>query len=247
MSALQRYPFPGFVLTGRPQFEFYRRAHSGLLDYRYGEEMALAGSDEIVLTGICPFTLKPTRYRSATTGGEKLQDGRIMPEWRFQQISEDNLPFGDRAVAHLAMIESGANFKDAMFCSASDALSRILPPMTGPVTRMALDALPDDAGRFSTILIVGQLEQQADIRVTLKALARLLKPGGKIYFHVNFHYFEDATEMHQGTRGVYWALGWDFLQLLSDAGFANAQAITFWAKELGYLGAFNFLFEAAKA
>jgi hypothetical protein len=87
-------------------------------------------------------------------------------------------------------------------------------------------------------------------------LRRVLLPGGRLVFTVPFHDRSAKTvsrldrlprvsgRLPAESGGPTHQIGWDILDKLRAAGFADARAHTYWSEELGYLGTGNVIFSA---
>ncbi len=241
-----RFPFPGVSLANREQFENFRAAHSNLLDYRYSYECGLASAEAVVERGLCPITLNQTHFSSQLDGGQPAGQGRIVPDWRNQQVCDNGVDMPDRAVVHFALYNSPeSRLGRVLLISNSAAVEALLGPFSTSVDYREFDQIRERA-LYDTIFVVNKLEQGVPLYERLSRLYDALAPDGKIYFHHNFHYNSDVSVMREFDGMAFWSIGWDFNEKLLGAGFKNAHAVTFWAPELGYLGAANILFEAKK-
>ena len=244
-----QYPFPGLILSNRDQFEDYRASHASLLDYRYQYDQNLASKTDVTVQGICPLTLERTTFTSPIAGGAKLDDGRVVPHWRASQICGRGVPYADRATAHYALYVRRGQLGHCLYFSDTEILSNVIAGRCTSLTRGDIADLPKLAAggnTFDTILVVNKIQGQLELNPALTQLRKMLADKGRIVFSANFHYFEPHSSRHDTDGGVYWALGWDFLDRMRNTGMKAAQAVTFWAAETGYLGPFNFLFEATK-
>lgn len=241
------YPFPGAALTSLDQFNDYTQSHQNLLDFRYWLEQSLASDKPVVTLGVCPLTRQKTRYISDIDGGEKRADGKYVPEWRHTQRCDNGLTMSERAVGHYATYGTdNGRLGDLLLIGGSTSLSTIMQNFSDSVAHMSLGDAMQSQASYDTVFVMSGLQNEPDYMATLTALLKRLKPEGRIYFYINFHYRDKQSTRQTVNGGAYWALGWDFIESLNHIGFKNMQAVTFWAQELGYLGPFNFLFEAQK-
>jgi SAM-dependent methyltransferase len=118
-------------------------------------------------------------------------------------------------------------------------------------------SFPDD--HFDHILSFDVLEHIPKVEKALSECQRCLKPGGNLLFSVPFlvNARETLTRARVAENGeiehllpaeyhgdplttdgclCFYHFGWDLMEKLRDAGFASAQALLYWSRELGYLG-----------
>lgn len=105
-----------------------------------------------------------------------------------------------------------------------------------------------DDGSCHFAISQDELQNIEPLTSALEELARVLVPGGRLIFTVPFHFdqSESVCGMGSGVRHGANRLGWDLLERLREAGFAESEALLYWSEELGYLGNMNFIFLAVK-
>lgn len=114
-------------------------------------------------------------------------------------------------------------------------------------------------GRFGQVVSNDVFEHVPDIARALSEVARVLAPGGRLWFSIPFHPLREATVRRAELRGgsvhhlepaqfhgnpvdaeagslVFSDFGWDLLDACRDAGFADAYAVGYWSALHGYLG-----------
>jgi len=108
--------------------------------------------------------------------------------------------------------------------------------------------LPVESDSCHFAISQDELQDIQPITSALDELARVLMPGGRLIFTVPFHFnqSESSCAMGTGMRQGANRLGWDLLERLRQAGFADSEALLYWSEELGYLGNMNFVFLAVK-
>ncbi len=124
-------------------------------------------------------------------------------------------------------------------------------------------------GEFDAVLTFDVLEHVPDYQKALGEFGRCLAPGGHLIITVPFELTNNSTvtratvnadgsinhllppEMHgdpQNDYGIlaYYNFGWDFLDDIRRAAFADVSAEFCWSRDLGYLGRWQFLISARK-
>lgn len=103
------------------------------------------------------------------------------------------------------------------------------------------------------------LEHVPHLELATAEMARILRPGGRLFFSAPFRIDSEATitraeldkngninhilpvEMHGNPADpingalCYRHFGWDYLETLKNAGFIDPEVITFWSDQLGYM------------
>jgi SAM-dependent methyltransferase len=102
------------------------------------------------------------------------------------------------------------------------------------------------------------LEHVPEIEPAIAEAARVLRPGGRLFFSIPFHTSADTTVRRAALRDgevvelleaqyhgnpmsekgslVFWDHGWDMLDRLRAHGFPDAHLVGFWSALYGYLG-----------
>ena len=120
-------------------------------------------------------------------------------------------------------------------------------------------ALSFEDASFDAIVSQDVFEHVPDIVSSLRECARVLRPGGRLLFSIPFHYYTDETvrraelrdgavvelaepQYHdnpvdlEGGSLVFYDHGWDILDAMREAGFADAYVLGYWSALYGYLG-----------
>ena len=259
MSAALHVRFPGLSFISQTEFDGFCRDSQKLLDARFLYEQMLVAGGTGVRDGSCAPCLRAARYSSVH---------HDTPGWRDGQLCDCEAPLSQRARAMLHFLEAEAGL-DAW------SRLLILGPATPldarlaegrPQPRHLRHLLSDEArgyrldaadGAFTLALAWDYLHRIPPLSAALSELRRTLAPGGVFVFTLPFHYRESHTvsrlshiprrggRLPAEFRGEIHEIGWDILERLREAGFADAQAHHYWSDELGYLGAFNLLFSAS--
>ena len=267
--------FPSRVFRSAEGFRAFRNAEADRLDTCYAREQALGSrEDALRIDGTCGLCLAVTRFGSATVAGETTPDGRRVPNWREQQCCgcAHRLCCRERALLHLAALRFGdpAWFRAALL-GESGGLGRALAARLdhvalwprflaarAAVSRPAVPHLPAPDAALHMLLCPDHLHHVPDLDAALAEAARVLSPGGLLQFTVPFHADADATATdlarlprRAGALPAFSAepvhrIGWDILERLRGAGFADCAAHCYWSEELGYLGPFNMIFLASR-
>lgn len=255
--------FPARSFISKAEFDEYVRENRDRVDARYRHELEFASTkQEISWPGTCAPCLRPTTYTSRTKGGERLPDGRVLPNWREELACdcEDRINARGRAMLHFA--ESVAGLLPAMRVLAfgpSTPVSRRIGQTATLIhrTRMLVAGgayrldLPDACVQLA--LAPDYLNHVPPLDAALAELRRVLARGGQLVFTVPFRVDlagtisrTDDLPRVNGLLPTYYGasihdIGWDVLSRLRKAGFAGASAYCYWSEELGYLGPFNMI------
>ncbi len=255
--------FPGRSFISKAEFDEYVRENRDRVDARYRHELDFASMEpEVSLPGTCAPCLRPTSFTSRTGGGERLPDGRMLPNWREELACgcEDRINADARAVLHFA--QSVAGLLPAMRVLAfgpATPVSRRIGRMATLVhrTRMLVAGgayridLPNACVQLA--LSPDYLHHVPPLDAVLAELRRVLVRGGQLVFTVPFRVDlantisrTDDMPTLNGMLPVHYGpsvhdIGWDVLSRLRKAGFATASAYVYWSEELGYLGPFNMI------
>lgn len=248
--------FPGERFVSQAAFDAFRQVDQDLLDSRYAYEQDATQPELSPHLGTCGPCLAPTRFETA---GHP-------PAWRDGQVCAcpDRLGHRARALLHLLESEAGLDaWSRIMLLGAHCPIdARLAIGRPAPERHARLSALPHglalearDRG-FTHVLAWDYLQRVPLLDLLLREVRRVLAPGGVFVFTLPFHYRAGVTvsRLDQIPRrsgilpaefgGDVHDIGWDILDRLHQAGFARARAHHYWSRELGYLGAFNFLFTA---
>lgn len=251
--------FPGETFVSKAEFDAYCRASQAERDLRYGYEASLAAAGALERDGSCASCLGPARFRSVADSA---------PDWRDGQVCDCAASLGQRARAmlHLLEAEGGLDPWSRVLVVGPE------PPLGGrlaagrPAPHRIGRLQADDGARlrlaageraYTLVLAWDYLQRVPPLVEMLAEIRRVLSPGGRFLFTLPFHYRAANTVSRLGHvprlggrlpaefRGEIHDIGWDVLDMLEQAGFAQARAHHYWSDELGYLGAFNFLFVAS--
>jgi hypothetical protein len=260
-------PFRSTSLVSLAEFAEFTRENQPLLDARYLHERTLGSAEaSISLDGTCAPCLRRARFSARTQGDDIMPDGRLVPNWREELHCdcEDRLNNRSRALLHFLQTVAGLRSWSRVLLfgpagpadpriAAAAAVNRLARLGRAPGGGHRLDA--GDAG-FHLAVTADYLHRVPPLEAALAELHRVLVPGGWLVFTVPFHY-RSATTVSRTDRlprragrlpgeagGDTHAIGWDILDMLRAAGFADARAHTYWSEELGYLGPFNMIFSA---
>jgi len=260
--------FPSVSFVSLAEFEEYQRDARSRLDARHAYELSLASSEEaVVRDGTCAPCLRRACFTARTVGGEALDDGRLVPQWREQLVCDcdDRLSNRNRALLHFLAAEAGlrAWSRVLLFGPPGTADRRIAAAAASVASIPRLGFARGGGYRLDAADAAFHLAVSADalhrvppLAALLGELRRVLVPGGSFVFTVPFHWRAARSvarleglprvsgRLPTEAGGDVHVLGWDILDLLRGAGFGNVRAHAYWSDELGYLGAGNMIFSA---
>jgi hypothetical protein len=252
--------FPNVDFRSHAEFEKYRKDHSRLLDTRWLFERSLASTDpEIGTEGTCGICLAPARFTAATVGGEETGTGRV-PNWReaLNCDCELRLINRERALVHRILALGSIDlFRRVLQVGGHGGLRGALSALGATVTvcsRLARDNGAAGAWRYRPPASPGGIDvvvypDASNVmpldRPGLALVYNLLAPGGRFMFTAPFDITSNAPAAN-ASIGASGPINWSILDLLGEAGFTDRVASLYWSEEMGYMGAFNFVFVAAK-
>jgi hypothetical protein len=231
------------VVRSADEFRRFREEHSAVLDERYRREQALGSKDKLIrLRGVCAPCLQPTAFTSSTEHGEALPDGRVVPVWRNQQVCRCALRLNSRqrALLHLLLPRLGA--PDWFQVAALGQRDELVDALGTWVHSLHVwpRLVPQNGAFVHMVFCSDQLHRLAALDKTLGQVARALCPGGVFAFTAPMDIERETTR----ANGSGHEIGWDITDRVRAAGFEDCAIHCLWSEEFGYLGTFNFVFEA---
>ena len=261
--------FPSVSFVSQAEFDEYLREAQPRLEARHAYEQNLASTEAHILRdGTCAPCLRHARFTTRTAGGEALGDGRLLPNWREQQVCdcEDRLNNRNRALLHFLAAEAGLRpWSRVLLFGPPGAADRRIGAAASSVVNLPRLGFARggqgyrlDAADAAVHLAVSAdyLHRVPPLGPALAELCRVLAPGGCFVFTAPFRARAARTvarleglprlsgRLPTEAGGEVHELGWDILDMLRAAGFGNARAHAYWSDELGYLGAGNLIFSA---
>ncbi len=258
VSPLAQSPhFPAWQFRSHAEFVAFLKEHQSILDGRHLYQLSFAThKGRLEQPGTCAACRYPTCFNSSTNG-EQLNDGKCLPNWREEMRCgcPRRLTNRERAALHLTQASGllgwaqsllhgvSPDFALAYMESAPDA--QLLPRFyfsDGAAT------LPVESASCHFVVSLDELQNVEPLETALMELARVLVPGGRLIFTAPFYFNQPVSDCGAGVgiRRNAHKFGWDLLNMLKAAGFAEASALLYWSEELGYLGNMNFVFLAVK-
>lgn len=266
--------FPAVAIKSYAEFQSYLDGHQSSLHVRRSFELSLATNDHYVTTkGTCAPCLRPSTFLSLTKDGERMADGRTIPNWRQQMRCDcqDQLTGRQRALLHflqatvlapwtrLLLFGPSSNVHQRLSTQVDQvnvvpSFQRSSQPKHGHPT-WQIDA---PGSSFDAVISEDYLALIPSFKIALSEILRVLVPGGRFVFTIPFRststkseYIDEGVSPSESEFPVEFPgrshiFGWDLLSLLCQLGFRDAAAYFYWSEELGYLGATNFLFKAVK-
>ena len=226
-------------------------------------------------------------------GAQQLEDGTWMPNWRERLVCPRcGLINRQRAIAS-AVIEHMASGDGrgrslylmeqvtALYRVMRDRLrastcygSEFLGPqyrsgeIVGTIRHEDAECLSFASASLDGILSSDVFEHVPDPSQAFREAARVLKPGGRMFFTVPFYRDRDAnTPRAEQVNGqvrhlmppeyhgnpvskdgslVFTDFGWDLLAQVTAAGFSDCVAVLYWSLDYGHLGSNNLYFVATR-
>jgi hypothetical protein len=251
--------FPALRFTAQAEFRAFLEREQAQLDARYEYETSLATREpRIAHQGTCAPCLRAARFTSETAGGEMLRDGRTVPNWRETMVCDcrDALTSRQRALLHFTQATGILPWTRLLLVGAPGQADVRLAGMVAELRTMRpIGSLPAGEG-FHMAVSHDYMQHVPQLDLAFEDVCGRLLSGGRFIFSVPFHCHAGASELIDlgafagqipaEVRGRSHRLGWDMLDMLRQAGFREAAAYLYWSEELGYLGAWNFIFRAVK-
>ena len=250
---------------------------------------------EYRLPGICGVDAAPVTFLvDRKWGASRLDDGTWLPNWRERlQCPKCGLNNRQRAIATIVLDDLDRRQSSGpcqvwlmeQLSPTCGVLRHRVPAecfvaseyvgaahVSGTVVR---GVRHEDAENTSfrdaaldVIVSNDVLEHVPHPKRAIEEAARILKPGGVLYFTIPFHQDRYATVVRAesvddgvthhlppqyhgdpfsgGRSLVFTDFGWDVLDVVRSCGFADCSAVLYWSLEYGHLGGGNFLFVASR-
>jgi hypothetical protein len=260
--------FPSVAFASLDEFEAYHQVNRERFDGRYLHETSLASSEPVVRRpGSCAVCLRSAVFSSSTARGEPQAGGLIMPEWVHEQYCdcEDRIPQRGRALLHFAQASGSLHAWTRLMtfgrpglvdnrlrtiAHSAEAIERLRPFGFDNEWQPRYRIDVQDAS-FHLVVSTDYLQHVPPLSAALNEIRRALVPGGRFIFTVPFRMQSATSEsriahlrQENGALPVEinedaHELGWDLLDRIHEAGFADARVHTYWSDELGYLGSFK--------
>ena len=265
MTSLAQIRFPAIAFRSFEDFRLFRERQSDILDERYRREMGLGTTESaLTLQGTCAACLDVSAFRSQIQGGHTLSDGRVVPNWREEQLCGCVFALNsrERALLHVCLRSGlGDGFSHAAVLGVSGRVLGFVQSLepdavAWPQLERRLGRLTIQAADACVDLLASpdHLQFVPEIDTALEEIARVLVPGGTAVLSVPFDVkqYETVSDLSLAPRqGGEWApcsrqplhrFGWDLLTRMQEVGFSDSVAHLYWSEELGYLGPLNMVF-----
>lgn len=251
--------FPAVRFASQKEFQNFLGTEQDRLDARYEYEQLKATREaHIVQNGTCAPCLRPAVFTSGTEGGERLKDGRHVPNWRetMQCDCRDQLNNRQRAFLHFMQAMGVLPWARLLLFGAPEATDIRLAAMVSEIVTMRPFLASKIVDDIHIAVSYDYLQYVPPLEAALAGLCAMLVEGGSFIFSVPFQHNAASSELMNlasfagqvpgEIRSKSHKFGWDLLAMLRDAGFRDASAYLYWSEELGYLGPANFIFRAVK-
>ena len=245
--------FPASRIASMAEFEAWLRAERTLFDQRWlYEQQQIKSGQSNKREGTCALCLMPTIFHSGAPESER--------NWREEMLCDCPRRLSNRQRAILHYLRSRAGVARGQRLAAIGPIAPIegmlqewgvaltrLPRLVGGRLRCA-------DGAADHVLCADYLQLVPPIRLLLRELARVLRPGGELALTVPFDVSAAETKSRAFALPPHAAdnpeplhlFGWDLLDLLRDLGFHDVAANFYWSDEFGYLGPFNMVIGGVK-
>ena len=251
--------FPAVRFTSQQEFQDFLETEQDRLGARYEYEQSKGTREAyIVQNGTCAPCLRPVVFTSGMEGGERLKDGRHVPDWReaMQCDCRDQLNNRQRALLHFVQAIGVLPWARLLLFGAPEPTNIRLAAMVNEVVAMRPFQATKAVDDIHLAVSYDYLQNVPPLGTVLTGLCARLLEGGSFIFSVPFLHNTASSElmspasfsdqMPGEVRGRSHKFGWDLLAMLREAGFRDASAYLYWSEELGYLGPANFIFRALK-
>jgi hypothetical protein len=251
--------FPATRFTSQQEYQDFLGTEQDRLDARYEYEQSKGTREaHIVQNGTCAPCLRPAVFTSGMEGGERLKDGRHMPNWReaMQCDCRDRLSNRQRALLHFVQAMGVLPWARLLLFGAPEPTDIRLAGMVSEIVTMRPFLASKAVNDIHLAVSYDYLQHVPPLAASLAGLCAMLVEGGSFIFSVPFLHSAASSELMNlasfagqvpgEIRGKSHKFGWDLLAMLREAGFRDASVYLYWSEELGYLGPANFIFRAMK-
>ncbi len=244
-------PLPGEHFVSQAEYLADADRNRAALDARRRAEARMAGHlASWPHEGTCAPCLRRAVFATAARPGR--------PNWAAGQACdcEDRLPASARVLLHAALGPGGLRpWSRLLLFGPEMPLHRRMRALAGETLHVAdltaADALEAAAASADLLIAADVLHRAASVPALLAAWRQAAAPAATLLASLPLHPDAPATLWRDGRAGTgrlsataTHAIGWDVLRLARDAGWARAEILRVWSRELGYLGEAHFLLRA---
>jgi SAM-dependent methyltransferase len=229
--------FPAARISSQDEFQVWANSERAVLEQQLAAEQSLPE----IRQGSCGLCFDTTEFHPDTRCScAKSFTGHQRAALHFLQ-SRVGLGRGTQ----IAMVGADTRISGQL----KDWGARI-----APLPRLVAGKLPIHDATAELVLCLDYAQHVPPLAVFLRELARIVRSNGVLVITLPFDVNAPATRARpverppgvQESAAPIYIFGWDFLDLLRDAGFRDVAAHFYWSAEFGYTGPFDPIISAVR-